>query len=291
MNLTALLENWGTVWAGVAALFAMITIFVDLRDKETHRITRFGKLMLLLLGLSILGASFGIVAQSDRSKKTQDEARQLLKDTRQSIVELSRVLQSLDQPDIFLSFMLSCVHGEYTDFCSSAQKQAKEAAGDKMLPGEGVGLPPGQFDWSKWPTFSTALRAVFTPLFEVAIFKTKEKFDRYAEGQGGTADLAFQVAVGSSNLWPMFAVLTDGFEILFNASFEKRRPTLVNTEIMSIPDLGNAVAVIRERNFLKALIPTQVVITTPKGQSIGGRFQVRGSNNNRFFIADLSVYR
>src|SRR5262249_30787350 len=152
---------------------------------------------------------------------------QLLDSTRQSILELSRILQPLDQPEVTLYLDLACGPAAYEAFCSSVQTQANEAYARhqelKLLSGT-LGSSTTAFfsdsslkiDWSKWPTAVGASSFV-----SLGIFRTKEKFEAQRETCELCGDLTILARVTSEMLKPMVFVETNGVRMKFIANLGK----------------------------------------------------------------------
>src|SRR5262249_204781 len=122
---------WGLIAIAVAGVTAIVGILWDAKDKETKKITIWGKILFCITIVSTVGALvsqfFERRASDARNKKSQDETVQLLDSTRQTILELSRILPPLDQPEVTLDLDLACGPVAYEAFCSSVQTQANEA--------------------------------------------------------------------------------------------------------------------------------------------------------------------
>jgi hypothetical protein len=129
MDATHFPEYWGVAAIVVAGASAIVSIPWDVRDKDTKRITFWGRFFLCITVVSTVGALTSQVLQnrqSDaRNKKTQDDTIKLLTDTRQSIFELSRILQPLDRPDVTLLLDLECGPIAFKDFCVRAQEEER----------------------------------------------------------------------------------------------------------------------------------------------------------------------
>jgi hypothetical protein len=294
-------ENWGMVWIAVAGISAILGMFGGVRDKETNKITMFGKILLALLIISVIGAFLGLVAQADRSNKAQEQTIQILKDTRQSLVELSRILQPLDQAEVTLFVDLTCDPVAYEAFCSSAQAQANDALAERQELHEKLKSPklsPGssfssskEFDWSKWSKWPSGPDAWLV----LPIFKTKEDFEKYATGNclkcPEAGDLTLWAFVLPKNFSPNFRVMTDGsVGVSFLIKPEKLRYFITSKKVMSVPDLEGAILSISDvfQQFFEVLTPTTIFLETPKGQRITGKFRARETSGDKIFFAEFS---
>ena len=175
-----LLTNFPLFWKIasiiVAGISAALSIFWEVRDKRTKRITGWGRIFLSITVISMLGALLAQVLEAKETdahnRKAQEETLQLLAGTRQSIIELSRLLQPLENATVTVFFKLSCKSRAYEAFCSSANAQAKRAyqkLGEKLPAGSGFGNAD-LFDWGKWPH-----RHGPTTVIALHLFKTVEK--------------------------------------------------------------------------------------------------------------------
>jgi hypothetical protein len=303
------LSNFPAYWKEasivVAGVAAALSIFWEVKDKQTKKITGWGRIFLGITVVSMLGALFAQVLENKdsdaRNKKAQDEALQLLTHTRQGILELSRLLQPLDQPTVTLFIDLSCGLPAYEAFCSSAQAQSDEAfaahqkVASRLPPGSlGSSLPPGssfgggeKFDWSKWPNTIGPIS-----FMHLHLFKTKKEFEQYADGQclncAEAGDFTLSTFVTSESFSPSFLVTTDKIWVHFLAVFKEMKPSVKRTTIMSVPDLEGAVISIYDPLFFEVLTPTTIFIDTPRGQRIVGKFQVRETRGEKVYFAEFS---
>src|SRR6516162_8746017 len=110
--LTEFSAHWKEASIILAGAAAVVSILLEIRDKQTKRLTGWGRIFLGITIIVALGALFAQVLENAetqaRNAKSQEQTLQLLTQTRQSILELSRILQSLDQPKITLYLDLNC---------------------------------------------------------------------------------------------------------------------------------------------------------------------------------------
>jgi hypothetical protein len=288
-------EYWALIAVAIAGATGIVGILWDVRDKTTHKITIWGRTLFCITILSTAGAFVAQVlanrASEARNKKAQEETIQLLTHTRQGIVELSRILQPLDQPTIVLSVDLACGATAYQAFCSSAQSQAAEAHAEiqkRMISiGSVVEGSIPNFDWSTWPNHF----GPFFPLMRLRFFKTKNKFEEYAKGDlwSNEVDMTFRTPIITSEFTPFYSVRAHDFHISFKITLKDARPEMNNTEVMSVPDLQGAVVAVYEPYFFAIFNPTEISIQTPKGQSMRGQFHVRETTSAKVFFAELSA--
>jgi hypothetical protein len=289
-------EYWALIAIAIAGATGIVGILWDVRDKETHKITIWGKTLFCITILSTVGAVVAQVlanrASDARNKKAQEETIQLLTHTRQGIVELSRILQPLDQPTIVLSVDLASGAAAYQAFCSSAQSQAAEAlANHQRLFGKEGSVFYGniaKFDWSNWPN---GVGPIF-PFTDLHVFKTKDKFAEYVNCLRCTnaGDVTFRALFITSEMFsPLFMVRAHGLHISFQIILKDVRPKMKTTEVMSIPDLQGAIVAIYEPKFFEILNPTEISIQTPRGQSMRGNFYARETTGAKIFFAELSA--
>ena len=291
-------EYWALIAIAIAGATGIVGILWDVRDKTTHKITIWGRTLFCITILSTAGAFVAQVlanrASEARNKKAQEETIQLLTHTRQGIVELSRILQPLDRPTIVLSVDLACGAAAYQAFCSSAQSQAAEALANLQRrfgkQGSVVSGNIVNFDWSNWPNS----RGPFFPLTRLHVFKTKDKFEEYAKGKlfalSNEGDVTFSAPFITSEVFtPFFMVRAHDFHISFQITLKDIRPQMKNTEVMSVPDLQDAVVAIYEPDFFAIFNPTKISIQTPRGQDMRGNFYARETTGAKIFFAELSA--
>ena len=291
-------EYWALVAIAIAGATGIVGILWDVRDKTTHKMTIWGRTLFCITILSTVGALVAQVlanrASDARNKKAQEETIQLLNHTRQGIVELSRILQPLGQPTIVLSVDLACGAAVYQAFCSSAQSQAADAlANIQRLSRTQESVVTGniaKFDWSNWSNG----HGPFFPFTRLHVFKTKGKFEEYAKGKlfapSNEGDVTFHAPFITSEMFtPFFMVRADGFQISFQIALKDSRPEIKNTEVMSVPDLQNAIVAIYDPDFFAIFNPTKISIQTPRGQSMGGNFYPRETTGAKIFFAELSA--
>jgi hypothetical protein len=273
-------EYWALIAIAIAGATGIVGLLWDVRDKETHKITIWGKALFCITILSTVGAVVAQVfttrASDARNKKAQEETIQLLTHTRQSIVELSRILQPLDQPTIVLSVDLACGATAYQAFCSSAQSQAAEALANNIK----------KFDWSTWPDG----RGPDTLMF-FNIFKNRKKFEEVAKDLRFAGDVTFIARVASEAIMPSYTVTLNSLHIGFRITLKNLPPSMKNTEVMSVPDLQDAVVTIHATSddFFEIFKPTKIFINTPRGQSMLGSIHVREASGAEIFFAELST--
>jgi hypothetical protein len=291
-------EYWALIAIAIAGASGIVGILWDVRDKTTHKITIWGRTLFCITILSTAGAFVAQVlanrASEARNKKAQEETIQLLTHTRQGIVELSRILQPLDQPTIVLSVDLACGAAAYQAFCSSAQSQAAEALANlqrlSRMQGSVVSGNIAKFDWSTWPNG----HGPFFPFTRLHVFKTKEKFEEYAKGKlfapSNEGDVTFRAPFITSEVFtPFFMVKANGFHISFQIALRHVRPELTTTEVMSVPDLQGAIVAIYDPDFFAIFNPTEISIETPRGQTMRGNVYARETTGAKIFFAELSA--
>jgi hypothetical protein len=286
-------EYWKEYSIVIAGIVAILGVIWEVKDRKTEKITGWGRVFLSITIILTLGTFFAQSlenrASDKRSKQSQEETLELLKHTRQSVLELSRLLQPLDKPLVTIFLDLSCGPAAYQAFCLSAQSQAEAAVAPSardLPPGSSIGLGTDHFDWSKWPNprgpFGITL---------LRFFKSREKFEDYAKGGclncAEAGDLKLTFIISTKVLSPNFRVKADGVDVIFLASNKEPSVRANNTEIMSVPDLNGAIVALSYSGLFDILIPTAIFIDTPRGQQVMGNVQFREVNGNRIYFAQF----
>ena len=103
---------WKAVSIVVTGFFGGLALLIDFKDKTSNRITTWGYVS--LLGI-VCSTAFGVAAQL---KETNDKAREhqttleqtltLAKNTRDSIVNIKRVLSAIDEPVVEIRYVSPC---------------------------------------------------------------------------------------------------------------------------------------------------------------------------------------
>ena len=302
--LTEFSAHWKEASIILAGAAAVVSILLEIRDKQTKRLTGWGRIFLGITIIVALGALFAQVLENAetqaRNAKSQEQTLQLLTQTRQSILELSRILQSLDQPKITLYLDLNCGPPMYEAFCQSAQTQANAAMSahqnffSQLPPGWIVStLGPGSvfsggenFDWSKWPQTSGPVVFIY-----LQFFRTTKQFEEYANCVicAGGADLTAFALLTGKTVSPLFTIKSDGDAwVQFVAKVEHAQIRAQTTAIMSIPDLQGAVVSLYDpQPSFQVLTPRTISIDTARGQRVTGKFQIRELNGKKLFFAEF----
>jgi hypothetical protein len=263
---------WKEIAVVLAALFAIAGTVFEVKDKESHRVTVWGR---IFFGLTILSMIGGFYAQWEenarevsRNKQSQSDMLKLIESTNRNVYDITRVLQPLGKSNIYLSFKLNCV--EAKDFCDTALATAEmERSTDRVA---SFSIP--DVDWTKWPDNRVA-ELIFLRLFKdhsIAQIYLKESC---IECESNT-DVSFRTVFDVSELAPlehnlsavvMYQVSDNQLFILHHG--DSVNPEVNSDKILSTIDLPGATLIARAQNGLfKKLTLISLTIQTDRGQTI-----------------------
>jgi hypothetical protein len=275
---------WKEVAIAIAGVSAILGIISDVREPDTHRLTKWGKVLFVVTIVSSAAALYSQSRENSENTKNNNEVQSkiltLLSQTQRSISELTRIMQPLEKPRVLLSLRLSCKTPLFQKFCASAQKQAEDA----YKAGELVSNASAQFrhfDWSDWPDIPPVENGVF-----INIFRNQKAFD---DAKCPPCFGAFQIAqeyLKSSD----FRAVLDTRNGIPSAKFllvlNSTTVYVKDNSVMSVPDLKGAVieiVVLPEDAF----IPLSINIETTRGQNISGDVYQKTVNGETLFVLSL----
>jgi hypothetical protein len=265
---------WKELSAIVAGLLAILAIVLDPRD-DNKKLTIAGR---VILSLTIVSAVFSIVAQfretaenEKKSASNQANMLALLERTQATVRDLSRSMQPIEKPTVNIGLDVNCSSERFRMFCDKALEQEKDAGNlnDKVGSSSEIAIQ------------ADILSSLHLFLGEDLLFYRKRS-DAEAILNAKCADclnegdlrmvLNGQIDGDKKNVTPRY----DGASK--KLSFEIRGEgwvTLNSEDFMSVPDFVGSTLVLRDYNKnLDGLVPSQIIIQTPRGQLIAfGEFQ------------------
>jgi hypothetical protein len=176
----------------LAGAFGVLGLLKSYKDKETGRITKWGRISLIGILLSTaLGVAAQLKEQSKQQKVSEDRAKETLalaQKTDQTVRDLQRTLTFLDSPTVTLRFQVNCQVRLYGPFCQVvAKRQAR-----------GLHLEKDYADvWERFPI-------VPSMWFVIYVFKHQDGTGGVTEAEERDPDLAWIVQtkfVHSINGW------------------------------------------------------------------------------------------
>jgi hypothetical protein len=237
--------DWISVWKALSILltgaFGVLGSLTDFRDKATNKITRWGRISLVGIVLSALvGAGFQFKESLEDAAKARDDAGRALslaQSTQSTLTNVRRLLTPIEDPTVYLGFMVPCDNSVYSQFCS---RPVDPSAGEFGL-------------WDLWPI---AKHQINVPVF-VNIFANGRDAQVYAdEWRKGTvqttADISFQIFAQNhgqfENLSALPAISPPGHgphvEVGFEAKIWPLSSYRSSGSLVSNSDLNGAVVVV-----------------------------------------------
>jgi hypothetical protein len=105
--------------------FGILALLVEYKDKDTKRITKWGRISLIgILASTVLGVIAQNLEQSNQERGRAIAAKQtleLLQNTNQTVKGIERVLSPLDDVRVSAELTISCDTPAYRDFCNAAE--------------------------------------------------------------------------------------------------------------------------------------------------------------------------
>lgn len=163
---------WKVVAIALTGFFGVLGLLKEFKDKETNRVTKWGKLS--LAGI-LISTSFGIVVQfkeqQDSAMSAAESAAQtleLLKNTSGTVDNIERLLTIIDGEKFYISFYVICSDDIWIDFCRAFYEQDQD--------GKSVSV------WEKWPIEVGGTNPNFN--LWVKFFREQETADKFAKESG-----------------------------------------------------------------------------------------------------------
>jgi hypothetical protein len=120
--------------------FGILGLLKDFKAKDTGRITRWGKVSLIGIVLSVI---MGLIAQQKESSKQQaaseataNETLALAQKTDRTLQDLQRLLSAIEEPTVIAIFQVDCKEPRYEQVCSTMKYPTFKAS---------------KTTWQKWP--------------------------------------------------------------------------------------------------------------------------------------------
>ena len=264
MHIPTWLANFSGYWKEASViltgLFAVLGLAGEYKDKDTGRLTGWGRTFLVL---TVVSMGFGLIAQIQDNK----DSDRLLERTQKSVHQLSRIIQAFDEPTISVMLEINCKSVRFKDYCSThlAEKKHRMQAGGER----GLDAPYSTKDLPGGPQ-------VILQLF-VHFFKDKRESDEVIanglilnnDSGDTTAELFLTNYADEANL-QVLSLMESTFEIV--GSKEKAAIHLQNQKIISIADLPGSTVVVTAGSAdsaqLNGLKLAQISLTTRRGQEV-----------------------
>jgi hypothetical protein len=237
----------------LTALFAILGIFFEVKDKATGTITLWGR---TFLGLTLFSMACSLIAQSLESAAEQKRIQEVLGNIQRSI-------QTIDDPKFQLNLDIDCKVETYKGICEKVLASTPHH--------EGVGSYFVEDDlWRK--VIEEKIRG---SQINVVFFASKHADSEISKATCldclNTGDMRLEIDGYNNGNY-------DGLKIDMNYHPKDRhlsfdftgtgRVFINNPRLMTIPDLNDASAILLDNNnVLSALKPTWLLILTKRGQA------------------------
>lgn len=263
MHIPTWLANFSGYWKEVSVvltgLFAVLGLAGEYKDKDTGRLTVWGRTFLVL---TIVSIGFGLIAQIQDNK----DSDRLLKRTQQSVYQLSRIIQAFDEPTIWVIFKINCSSERFKEYCDkllAEQKRRKQAAGT-------MGTTSAYYSTTGFPGGPQVLIPIF-----IHFYKDKEESDGAifdgaiaSDVNDGDTTMKLQISNYAKNADLKVISVTEPFFELVGTGY-KVSVDLHNQKIMSVPDLpGSTIVIATEGDQFNGLTLESLTIRTPRGQAV-----------------------
>jgi hypothetical protein len=262
MTIPSWLANFSGYWKEVSViltgLFAVLGLAGEYKDKDTGKLTVWGRTFLVL---TIVSMGFGLIAQIQDNK----DSDRLLTQTQNAVHQLTRIIQAFDAPAISIALEMNCTSGKFKPYCDRHLHDKKSR--DEVYRASG-GIDP-TYSVDDLPGGPNVL----LPL-HVYFFKEKRDFDDFVKGRdfilAGKGDASIDLLLNNYAKEPnleVYGMPERGFEI--HGYVSRASIKLKDQKIISIADLPGSIMVITEGNkMLNDLTPMWFSLTTPRGQEI-----------------------
>jgi hypothetical protein len=250
---------WKAVSIALAGAFGLMALLTENKDKESGKLTTWGKVS--LVGI-VLSTTLGVAAQL---KETSDEAQRqeasaiqtlkLLNQTSHAVSDIQRLLSPLEISAVFLSFEGECDDQEFVDFCAKAKK-FRDSGNWKGRPSISTVADPAV--WKMWHEQDV--------IFPVSFYFFREGPDPQRIRD---ADLVVNVRGSNENKDKSLVLAwTDDNKIRFELDAVPYSQWATG-KITSLMDLEDASFFMTELyNKLARLTPTQMAFQTKQGRML-----------------------
>lgn len=286
---------WKEIAVVLAAAFAIISAYFDVKDKRTGRVTPIGRIFFVLTILSMIGGFYAqwkdTAAENDRSARAQKNMLTLLRKTDRNVYDLSRLLQPIGHPSVSLFLRPDCANPELGHLCEATKKLGRDQAGTRGIPaGTRAGFVVEHVDWSDLPP-----RLSGAPPILVYFFKQTAAAEAFlsraclaCDDSGDLyLDLYFVTEQVNRQKPTVSAFYDTGTqEITFLVTGDSLTPHIHNDNILSIVDLPDSTMILSDPNkVLRDLTPTDIFIKTGQGRQIeASPFVPRQAGSDKVFF-------
>ncbi|HKE94823.1 MAG TPA: hypothetical protein VKB34_10985 [Povalibacter sp.] len=179
--------NFVAVWKAVSIVFTgafgILGLLKDYKDRQTHKVTVWGKVSLAgILVSTLLGVAAQLKESSDSAaarRATAEQTLQLLQQTNATLKQVQRTLSSTADMEWEFGFRVPCEKAELSDFCQTVRQAHNE-------------MPPLASDAEllrKWPLGHGHLKFDFL----VRVYANNPQLDARLEAEDPLADLPYDL--------------------------------------------------------------------------------------------------
>ncbi|MGO7133444.1 hypothetical protein AB9E06_21565 [Rhizobium leguminosarum] len=258
------MDDWSLTWKIVSilltALFAIVALFAEHRDKTTNKITKWAWISFCGLVVSAVVGGISLVIENEMSKKSAEAQEKYQNDVllglQASVRELGRLATPLGKlPPAYVVFDLDCGHKSFKPFCAAVSAAAngldrnalvKGTADLKQVSDMPVDAPPDNRArqallkgssklWTVWPGQGAV------PRFQFMIygFRSDENLMTFKSGKRAVPDvtLSYETEIQQGGLSGI--VDADSGLIRFTLVLGPAVLSYYNGSIYSVKDLVN----------------------------------------------------
>lgn len=264
-------SHWKEIAVVLAALCTVASIFFDVRDQASNRITIWGHTFFGFTILLMIGRFYAQwkenAREALRNKQSQDDMLKVIQNTNRNVYDISRVLQPLGKSNIRLTFKPNGI--EVKEFCDAAVKKAeRDRSADDT-----VSISVHGIDWSPWRD------RPYIPGILLVFFKDPSEAKKLVEGHclhcESPGDLSFKNFFFDPDKEHERNLLVNVFyhvrdkQLTIAVSALDFTPSVGNDKLLSTIDLPGSTLIISASNELfKKLTSIGILIQTDRGQTI-----------------------
>ena len=277
---------WKAISIAFTGAFGVLALFTENKNKETGRLTTWGRIS--LAGI-ILSTSCGVVAQlketSDENHRREATAIQtlaLVTHTGETVTDIKRLMSPLDELTFSMAFRASCDDIYYSAFCSNVRKMAPRWPKNRGT----IGTMADKKVWDLWPSEG---HNALLPL-QLYFFRETPDLKTLASGNLDKADLRFLLVASNYAIDKSLEVNFDEDIKTLDIQFFSYKPLTSESrgKISSLLDLPGSTIILTElNNRLNGMTPTWFVIETKGGR----RVDIDTAKMERITVHNQTAYR
>jgi hypothetical protein len=272
--------DWLFIWkeASIVATgaFGVLGLLTEYKDKETGKITRWGRISLIGVVLSTMG---GVAAQfketSDQQASQAAAASQTLKivqGTNTTVVGIERLLTSMTDATFYLDLSVPCASATFKKFCERMVEGNENRDSVFQKPNDFMSL------WSWWPTKSNGGLEEARWLISVCV--DVNDVQRLLNGDNSAADLQYMIfsqSGGDVDAKEKYTAVhfyhrPDSPDVILSISARSPYVLINKAKVTGLVDLKGATIVLSQDNSLPAdakfLPKSGFSIETKNGQKV-----------------------